>query len=82
MKNQISYIIITICLLLAFIITFNIGHKTGLEKGRSEGFGLALDTVNKICMKQVKSDTTVTELTMVGYKTDTVSYFLSSEIIK
>lgn len=79
MKNITLRIIITICLLLAF---FYIGHKTGLEKGRSEGFGLALDTVNKICMKQVKSDTTVTELTMVGYKTDTVSYFLSSEIIK
>jgi hypothetical protein len=50
----------------------------------SKGMDIALDTVNVLMRKQLRSDTTITELEMAiqnGKHIDTVRYFLSRKTL-
>lgn len=54
-------------------------YHTGYVKGVNKGFCAALDTVNKICVKQVNSDTTVSKIVLIDR--DTTAYFLSRKTV-
>lgn len=72
----IFYIYIAVCC----IYSVNQIYQIGYEEGENKGYSLALDTVNKICSKQLKSDTTVSKLVLIN--PDTTVYILSPKHIR
>ncbi len=72
-KNLIIPIVCFIFVILGFISSYNIGYRNGSDYG----FVTALDTVHKICEKQINNDSVVTKLVLI--KKDTVTYILSSK---
>lgn len=72
-KNLIIPIVCFIFVILGFISSYNIGYRNGSDYG----FVTALDTVHKICEKQIKNDSVVTKLVLI--KKDTVAYILESK---
>lgn len=77
LKTNIKHLIVSIfCfifVILGFISSYNIGYRNGSDYG----FVTALDTVNKICEKQINNDSVVTKLVLL--KKDTVAYILESK---
>ena len=71
--NTIKIIVCFIFVILGFISSYNIGYRNGSDYG----FVTALDTVNKICEKQINNDSVVTKLVLL--KKDTVAYILESK---
>lgn len=71
--DTIKVIICFIFVILGFISSYNIGYR----KGSDYGFVTALDTVNKICKKQVENDSVVSKLVLI--KKDTAIYILQSK---
>jgi len=49
--------------------------KACYKKGRYDGAGVMIDTVNNILDKQIKSDTSITKLVLIN--PDTSTYYLS-----
>src|SRR5574343_253864 len=72
-KNLIIPIVCFIFVILGFISSYNIGYRNGSDYG----FVTELDTVHKICEKQIKNDSVVTKLVLI--KKDTVAYILESK---
>ena len=67
--------IITIIVGFGLYLSYHLGDITG----ENRGFSMALDTVNKICGRQLKSDTTVSEVVFLNR--DTNVYYLSRKTI-
>lgn len=72
-RNLIIPVLCFIFVILGFISSYNIGYRNGSDYG----FVTALDTVHKICEKQINNDSVVTKLVLV--KKDTVAYILESK---
>jgi hypothetical protein len=70
--------LISIIILLAVGSTF-CSYKLGYKLGKVEGFGMALDTVNKILKERLKEDKGVTKLIISD---TTQTYYISKKIIK
>jgi hypothetical protein len=64
-------VVVLVSIFLHTICVYNIGYS----KGGDAGAGQALDTINKIVQKQLKSDTSVTRLILIN--PDTNTYILS-----
>lgn len=74
MKTIQQIILITV-ISSSIFLSYNIGYKSGIN----DGFNISLDTANKILQKQLKSDTTVTELVLINQ--DTNVYILSRKTL-
>lgn len=73
-------LIIGIILVFTLSFTYRIGNRIGFEKGFEKGFSVTIDTVQSIMQKQIKSDTTVTKLTIIN--NDTNVYILKQKSLK
>lgn len=74
MKTIQQIILITV-ISFSVYFSYNIGYKSGIN----DGFSISLDTANKILQKQLKSDTSVSELILIN--PDTNVYILSRKTL-
>lgn len=73
--KTIQQIILISVISFSVYFSYNIGYKSGIN----DGFSISLDTANKILQKQLKSDTSVTELIMINPYTNV--YILSRKTL-
>ena len=64
---------------LGAIMLVCVSYDTGYQRGGYKGFGIAIDTINGLLKKQLMSDTSVTELTLVN--ADTIRYLISRKTV-
>lgn len=74
-QNLIKPVLLMTAITWCIYFSYHIGYI----KGRDKGFYIALDTVNQICAKQLKSDTSVSKLMLINL--DTTVYFLSGKTV-
>lgn len=81
MKKILTILTIIVALIATSFLSYRIGENKGEYKGSVIGFNMAIDTVNKIIVNQVKSDTTVSKVFLINK--DTNIFFLQhNKIIK
>lgn len=73
--KTIQQIILISVISFSVYFSYNIGYKSGIN----DGFSISLDTANKILQKQLKSDTSVSELILIN--PDTNVYILSRKTL-
>lgn len=73
--KTIQQIILISVISFSVYFSYNIGYKSGIN----DGFSISLDTANKILQKQLKSDTSVSELILIN--PDTNIYILSRKTL-
>ena len=73
--KTIQQIILISVISFSVYFSYNIGYKSGIN----DGFIISLDTANKILQKQLKSDTSVSELILIN--PDTNVYILSRKTL-
>ncbi len=81
-KLDISTVIMIAIIFIGFgVMSTKRGYEIGIQKGLNKGIDITLDTVNAMLNKQLKSDTSVTILSLELRKKDTVHYFLSRKTL-
>lgn len=70
---------IAVIFTISFWFSYRTGYERGWDKGANDLFFATIDTVQKICEKQLKSDTTTTALNLISK--DTITYYLSRKTI-
>lgn len=70
-----------IWIIIIGINIWGISYERGYVKGGVVGYEMALDTIDKIIVKNISCDTCVSKLTIVT-KFDTNTYYISKKLIK
>jgi len=81
-KLHSSAVLVAILLLCAVLVgkfSYNAGYNKGWDRGADDIFKATIDTVQAICDKQLKSDTSVTKLVLIN--PDTSTYYLSRKSV-
>lgn len=73
--SPIFIIILLLCIALVGIFSYNMGYSKGWSRGADDMCKATIDTVQAICNRQMKSDTSVTKLVLIN--PDTTTYYLS-----
>lgn len=71
--------ILLLCAVLVVIFSYNAGYNKGWDRGANVIFKSTIDTVQAICDKQLKSDSSVTKLVLIN--PDTIVYYLSRKTV-